>query len=113
MVAVAVIAALLIFLAIAAASVVTLVRGSALLLDDIALLATPFLLWLALSLTGLRAKSLANLVEPVVVFVFVCLFLGIRTFGRQGTPRQRSRRALGSGLVVALLVHLFVPVLPE
>ncbi len=113
MVAVAVIAALLISLAIAAASVVQLVRGSAFLSYDIALLTTPFLLWVGLSLSGLRTKSLANLVEPMAVFVFVCLLLGVRVFGRQGTPQQRSRWALASGLVVALLAYVLVPVLPE
>jgi hypothetical protein len=81
---------------------------------DVALFFVPFVLWIALMSTGLRPKSLANLIEPFVIFPLLLGCLSLRTFALPNWSNQnRSQIGFLAGLFVALAVYFLMPALPE
>ena len=101
-------------LLVAIVSFVYLARHRSVTLPDMLLFIAPFVLWYALAITGLRPKSMANLVEPLALLPILSCAFGIRTFvARQSSYHRRARAALVVGLVSAVLVYAIMPVLPE
>jgi hypothetical protein len=82
-----------VMLASLALLLVAAVRVNEFLWSDGASLASPFALWIALTFTQLRMKSLSNLVELFALFAFVSLCFGLRVFLPMGTARHCSARA--------------------
>ena len=83
-------------------------------MSDLALFILPFVAWLTLTLTGMRPKSLANLVEPIVLVPAVLVAFLVRAFAFQAHPdRVRSSWAAGLCIVAAVILYAFVPVLEE
>lgn len=91
----------------------SVMRKGAFLWTDFATLTGPFAIWLALTFTPVRMKSMSNLVELLALFVLVSLCFGLRVFAYMGTARQRSRCTLVVCIGAALAAYLLVPVLPE
>ena len=101
-------------LLVAIVSFIYLVRHRSVTLPDVALFIAPFVLWYALVISGLRPKSMSNLVEPLALLPILSCAFGIRTFvARQRSSHRRACAALVVGLVSAVLVYAIVPILPE
>jgi uncharacterized protein YacL len=81
---------------------------------DVALFLAPFGLWWTLAIANVLEKSLANILEPISLFVLLSVCFVVRTFAVQlGTSRRRAIVALYVGMTAALALYVFVPVLPE
>jgi hypothetical protein len=81
---------------------------------DVALFLAPFGLWWALAIANVLDKSLANILEPISLFVLLSICFFVRTFAVPlGSSRRRSILALWVGMTAALALYVFVPVLPE
>ena len=81
---------------------------------DWLLLFVPFLLWWALALSGLRIKTLSNLVEPFLLVLLVAACFAVRVF--LGGGWSHKRRALISFVLCvagAVGFYVLVPALPE
>jgi hypothetical protein len=106
------IAAILVIAALFAG--VTLFRSKGFVLSDIAIFAAPFVTWLIVSSTGMRPKSLSNLVEPIVLVPVVLLAFLIRTYTFPDlSHRARSSAAAVLCCGVAVMLYAFVPLLEE
>jgi hypothetical protein len=93
---------------------IRLVRSGEVTGFDVALFLAPFGLWWVLAIANIREKSLANLLEPISLFVLLSLCFVVRTLAvGMGTSRRRSIVALCFGMIAALALYGFVPVLPE
>ena len=93
---------------------VFLVRTHTLTMFDIALPILPVVLWFGLMLTGLRLKSLANLIEPFALVPILAVCLLFRAFSfRSSSNGKRSIAALVLGLAGAVAIYAFVPLLSE
>jgi hypothetical protein len=88
-------------------AIVVLARKGNLTGWDLGLLFAPFALWIVLVGTNLRPKSLANLIELFALVPVVALAFVARIF------RVRAQIVFGCGVLVALLLYAFVPLLPE
>jgi hypothetical protein len=82
---------------------------------DVATIFGPGILWFCLLCSGIRSKSLSNLViEPMILLPIIVAFLLIRTFATINMSNlNRSRSAFYSGVLVAIAVYVLVPLLPE
>ena len=81
---------------------------------DVALFLAPLGLWWVLAIANVRDKSLANILEPISLFVLLSVCFVVRTFAvRLGSSRRRSIVALCLGMIAALALYGLVPVLPE
>ena len=91
-----------------------LFESHGLVISDLALFTLPFILWVMLTIAGVRSKSLANLIEPVMLVPIVLLAFLIRSFAFERQSHAfRSSWAASLCVVAALLLYSFVPVLDE
>jgi hypothetical protein len=77
-------------------------------------LVIPYFVWLGLMLSGLKPKSLSNLVEPILIGIAAPVLALLRI----GLSRKMDERLLAAGLItilslVAGAVYWIVPCLPE
>jgi len=81
---------------------------------DIAIFVFPPMIWFVLAMTGVRPKSLSNLVEPIVLaLVILAAFVG-RAFGFRAYPHNaRAMGAAGVCVLAAVMLYAFVPTLEE
>jgi|1185.fasta_scaffold254800_1 hypothetical protein len=92
----------------------TLLRSRNLVWWDVMIFTVPLVLWLMLSVTGLRPKSLANLIEPIIVAAVVLLAFSLRTFSfRSYSHKARSIAAVLLSCGVTIMLYVLVPVLSE
>jgi hypothetical protein len=83
---------------------------------DWLLLVLPWILWLALSNTGYRPKTLSNLFEAVPLGVITGLCFFARAWAATTSRRSQSSLALSSlaaSSFAAVILWAFVPALPE
>ena len=83
---------------------------------DWLLLVLPWALWLALSSTGYRPKTLSNVLESIPLGVATGLCFLARAWVARTSRRPQSSLALFSlvaSSVVAVILWAFVPALPE
>lgn len=98
----------------AAFAAMKLFESHGLVISDLALFTMPFILWVMLTIAGMRSKSLANLIEPVMLSPIVLLAFLIRSFAfERHSHTIRSNWAASLCVVAALLLYAFVPVLAE
>ena len=75
---------------------------------------TPLVLWLILSSTGLRPKSLSNLIEPIIVAAVILVTFSLRAFAfRSYSHKARSIAAIVVSCGAAIMLYVLVPLLPE
>jgi len=93
---------------------IILEKKSAATFFDVALFFVPFFLWYGLALTGLRPKSLANLVEPFAFAPIIAISLLVRSFVfKKISNVERSRIAFFVVILIATAIYFLVPALPE
>jgi hypothetical protein len=93
---------------------VTLVKRKLVTNLDIVSILAPIGIWFCLMIFGNNPKSLANLIELFALFPLVAALLVVRTFFLAGWSNgKRSFTAFASGIVVAVALYDFVPLLPE
>jgi hypothetical protein len=81
---------------------------------DVFTILAPVPVWIALSMTDLRPKSLSNLSEPILLVPFILLVLVLRTYTLSRVPNStRSVGALIICLSAAVLEYAFTPLLEE
>jgi hypothetical protein len=101
-------------LLVALASLFYLNRSKSLSYIDFALFVLPFVAWWSLALSNFRSKALANLIEPIGLFIFLSAVIFMRTFIiTYGTNKQRSITSLIIDVLFAVLIYAFIPALPE
>ena len=84
-------------------------RGSGVSPWDIALVFVPGMIWFALAISGFRLKSLSNLAEFFALFPITAGLLAVRW----KLSSAAAPAIFGCGVLAALLLYVFVPVLPE
>jgi hypothetical protein len=81
---------------------------------DALTLLLPVPIWVALSVTQLRPKSLSNLSEAFLLIPLILIVLVVRTYSLSRVPnRVRSVGALVICISAAVLEYAFTPLLPE
>jgi len=81
---------------------------------DIAIFIFPLMTWLVLAMTGVRPKSLSNLMEPIVLALVILAAFVVRAFGFGRYSHQvRAMGTAGACVLVAVMLYAFVPLLEE
>src|SRR5437870_33504 len=109
MIAIAFWSAAVLLVAVAAMAGDTLLRSRNFVWWDAVIFTSPLVLWLMLLLTGFRPKSLANLIEPIIVAGVVLLAFTLRTFAfRRHSHKARSIAAAGLSCAVTIMLYVLV-----
>ena len=91
-----------------------LVRSRSFVLSDAFTLLLPLPIWIALSITQLRPKSLSNLAEPILLLPIVLIVFLVRTYALQTRSNQaRSLIALTLSIGASVMIYALTPMLEE